>query len=267
MTPRSYEESHYLHGTAPCEQDRLSRLNDLLNERSLQEMALRPGDRVLDVGSGLGQLTRGMARQVGPGRVVGIERSNDQLAQARLLASRVREDGAVDFRQGDAASLPFLSRRPSSAEWFGQFGREGASSSKTTATTSSGSGPSLLEWAGSGSVTFGRTTVPEMILLSAIDWCISCTRPVRFQSETIGYSSGRAQGSRGYLGPMSIIWCASSKEYGGQSWSWVRSNRRSSTAASQSCGGGASGRMQRCGMRHRGRKGGEEGRRRSETLR
>jgi ubiquinone/menaquinone biosynthesis C-methylase UbiE len=106
MTPKSHEESHYLHGTAPCEQDRLSRLNDLLNDQSLREMALRPKDKILDIGCGLGQLTRGMARQAGPGRVVGIERSDDQLAQARLLASRAGEDAAVDFRQGDAACLP-----------------------------------------------------------------------------------------------------------------------------------------------------------------
>ena len=103
---KAQENSHYLHGTAPDEQDRLSRLNELLNERSLREMALRPGEKVLDVGSGLGQLTRGMARQVGPARVVGVERSEAQLAEARRLASQAGEDGAVEFRQGEAARLP-----------------------------------------------------------------------------------------------------------------------------------------------------------------
>jgi ubiquinone/menaquinone biosynthesis C-methylase UbiE len=98
--------SHYLHGTAPDEQDRLSRLNDLLNERSLREMALRPGEKVLDVGSGLGQLTRGMARQVGAAHVVGVERSEVQLAEARRLASQAGEDDAVEFRQGEATRLP-----------------------------------------------------------------------------------------------------------------------------------------------------------------
>jgi ubiquinone/menaquinone biosynthesis C-methylase UbiE len=103
---KSRDESHYLHGTDPGEQARLSRLNDLLNEQSLQAMNLRPGDKVLDVGSGLGQLSRGMARKVGPGRIIGVERSEDQLAQARSLASQAGEDGAVDFRQGEAARLP-----------------------------------------------------------------------------------------------------------------------------------------------------------------
>jgi SAM-dependent methyltransferase len=103
---KAQENSYYLHGTAPDEQDRLSRLNDLLNERSLREMALRPEEKVLDVGCGLGQLTRGMARQVGLARVVGVERSEAQLAEARRLASQAGEDGAVEFRQGEATRLP-----------------------------------------------------------------------------------------------------------------------------------------------------------------
>ena len=66
---------HYIHGSAPEEQRRLSRLNDLLNEASLRELGLRGGERILDVGSGLAQFTRAMARAAGPtGRVIGIER-------------------------------------------------------------------------------------------------------------------------------------------------------------------------------------------------
>ena len=56
--------THYVHGTSAEEQDRLSLLNDLLNERCLNEMHLSPGLRVLDVGSGLAQFTRMMARAV-----------------------------------------------------------------------------------------------------------------------------------------------------------------------------------------------------------
>jgi SAM-dependent methyltransferase len=99
-------DSHYLHGTAPAEQARLARLNDLLNDRALADLALRPGERVLDVGSGLGQLSRGMARQVGPGRVLGVERSPEQLAEARRLAAQAGEADAVEFRPGDALNLP-----------------------------------------------------------------------------------------------------------------------------------------------------------------
>jgi SAM-dependent methyltransferase len=59
------------------------------------------------VGSGLGQLTRAMARAVGKdGQVIGIERSAEQLAEARRLA-QAEEDGALaEMRQGDALALP-----------------------------------------------------------------------------------------------------------------------------------------------------------------
>jgi ubiquinone/menaquinone biosynthesis C-methylase UbiE len=106
-------DSHYLHGTAREEQDRLSRLNDLLNEQALREMALSGGQRVLDVGCGLGQLTRDIARQVGPqSAVIGVERSADQLAQARQLAERAGETSLVEFRAGEAIRLPLTG-----AEW------------------------------------------------------------------------------------------------------------------------------------------------------
>jgi SAM-dependent methyltransferase len=96
-----------LHGTSPREQERLSRLNDLLNAQVLRELGLRGGERILDVGSGLGQLTRGMARTAGEGaRAVGIERSSQQLAESKRQAAIAGEEGLVDFRQGAAESLP-----------------------------------------------------------------------------------------------------------------------------------------------------------------
>ena len=58
--------SPYLHGTDPEEQRRLSRLNDLLNQESLRMLDLRGDERILDVGSGLGQLSRAMACAAGP---------------------------------------------------------------------------------------------------------------------------------------------------------------------------------------------------------
>lgn len=106
---QSLDNSHYLHGTSPDEQARLSKLNDMINGRSLAEMSLRPGDRVLDVGSGLGQLTRAMARQVGSGNVIGIERSAEQLHEARRFASEAGEGRLVEFRPGDATDLPLRS--------------------------------------------------------------------------------------------------------------------------------------------------------------
>src|ERR1700716_2108565 len=82
-------DSVYIHGTAAEEQRRLSLLNDvLLNNASLREMALRGDERIIDFGSGLGQFTRAMARAVPRGRVVGIERNEEQLAGAHRICGR-----------------------------------------------------------------------------------------------------------------------------------------------------------------------------------
>jgi ubiquinone/menaquinone biosynthesis C-methylase UbiE len=82
-------------------------MNDLLNEASLRELSVRPGDRILDLGSGLGQFSRAMARAAGPeGRVVGVERSPGQRAQARALARAAGEGALVEFRAGNAEDPP-----------------------------------------------------------------------------------------------------------------------------------------------------------------
>jgi serine phosphatase RsbU (regulator of sigma subunit)/ubiquinone/menaquinone biosynthesis C-methylase UbiE len=100
-------DSHYVHGTHPLEQERLSRLNSMLNPASLRALDLRPGERVLDVGSGLGQLTRMMARRVGAqGKVVAVERDPQQRSQAIRLARDEGEEFRVDWRAGDAVDLP-----------------------------------------------------------------------------------------------------------------------------------------------------------------
>jgi SAM-dependent methyltransferase len=105
-THKSQRASSYVHGTAPEEQRRLSLLNNLLNEAALRELNLRAGERILDVGSGLGQFTRAMARAARRGAyVLGIEQSLEQLAEAGESARANREEGLVEFRQGDALAL------------------------------------------------------------------------------------------------------------------------------------------------------------------
>jgi len=97
--------SRYVHGTHPEEQQRLADLNSLVNRGSLAALAPRAGERALDVGSGLGQFARELARATGA-RVVGIERSEEQLARARELAGEAGEDSLVEFRAGDALAMP-----------------------------------------------------------------------------------------------------------------------------------------------------------------
>jgi ubiquinone/menaquinone biosynthesis C-methylase UbiE len=97
----------YVHGTSPREQARLGLMNDILNTGAIRALEVTHGERVLDLGTGLGQLTRAMARATGPkGKVVGIERSPEQLREAERLAREAGEQGLVDFRQGDATAPP-----------------------------------------------------------------------------------------------------------------------------------------------------------------
>lgn len=101
------QNSHYLHGTSLPEQQRLSLLNDLLNEAELAQIQISGGERILDVGCGLGQFTRAMARAARPGGyVLGIEREAQQLATAKRLTREAGEEQLVEFRQGEALQLP-----------------------------------------------------------------------------------------------------------------------------------------------------------------
>ncbi len=103
----------YIHGTAPDEQRRLTLLNGLLNAACVREIGLAGGERVLDLGAGLGQLTRALARAAGRA-VVGVERSDDQIAEALRQARAEGEEHLLDLRPGDAAEPPLEPR-----EWGG----------------------------------------------------------------------------------------------------------------------------------------------------
>src|SRR5437773_8935311 len=98
--------STYIHGTDPDEQRRLGLMNTILNAASLRELRLLGGEKILELGSGLGQFARLMARTAGAGgRVVGIERSVAQRAEAVRQAREDGEETLVEFRAGDALAL------------------------------------------------------------------------------------------------------------------------------------------------------------------
>ena len=101
--------SRYIHGTDPGEQRRLSRLNEMLNDACLAELCLQGGENILDVGSGLGQFTRAMARAA-KRRVTGIERDAAQIAEALRQAGAAGEQDLIEFRQGNAIELPLSQR-------------------------------------------------------------------------------------------------------------------------------------------------------------
>jgi demethylmenaquinone methyltransferase/2-methoxy-6-polyprenyl-1,4-benzoquinol methylase len=94
--------------------DRIAGIYDLLNQvmtaglhhdwrrRAADLAAVGPGDRVLDVAAGTGDLTIELARRVEPGGVaVGCDFSEEMLVRARVKAPSLR------FETGDALSLQY----------------------------------------------------------------------------------------------------------------------------------------------------------------
>ena len=68
-----------------------------------EALAVRPGERVLDIGSGTGSQTRALAAAVGPdGVAIGIE-PNPGL---RAVAEERSADSRVRYTEGDALALP-----------------------------------------------------------------------------------------------------------------------------------------------------------------
>ena len=205
----------YIHGSAPAEQSRLSRLNDLLNEASLRELGLRGGESILDVGSGIAQFARAMARAAGTARrVIGIERDDSQIEEARRKGGAAGETDSVELRSGDALALPLRED-----EW-GSFDLvharfllehvadplavvrsmaralrpEDESSWRTTIMTFFASGPSRQGCRRSGRLTSAATIGWETTLSSAAAWLRSFTKPGQSGSATTGCSSADVPG-------------------------------------------------------------------------
>jgi ubiquinone/menaquinone biosynthesis C-methylase UbiE len=89
----------------PLEAERLelkTRREKILEE--LRLVPLHPGMEVLDVGCGTGAVTRILAERVSPGRVVGLDLSQERLSAARELA---KEQGVnnVEYLRTDVRDL------------------------------------------------------------------------------------------------------------------------------------------------------------------
>jgi len=100
--------SDYVLGYTNAEHDRLIRQAARIapiTERLFREAGIGPGQRVLDLGSGMGDVAMLAARLVGPsGKVVGIERDASSIARAN---ARVADAGLrnVSFIQTDANQI------------------------------------------------------------------------------------------------------------------------------------------------------------------
>src|SRR6187551_2056181 len=76
-----------------------------ITERFFREAGIGPGQRVLDLGSGVGDVAMLVARLVGPsGEVVAVERDRNSIAKA---SARVTEAGFqnVSFSESDLSKI------------------------------------------------------------------------------------------------------------------------------------------------------------------
>lgn len=74
-------------------------------DETLRALALRPGDRVLDIGTGPGLLAVSMAAAVGPsGRISAIDVSENVLELARR---QIGTRSTIEVRKADATDLPY----------------------------------------------------------------------------------------------------------------------------------------------------------------
>src|SRR5580693_8975580 len=102
-------DSPYVLGAASAEHARLIRqaaIFEPFTERLFRDAGVGPGQRVLDIGSGVGDVAMLAARLIGPtGEVVGVERDATTLAMAR---SRVDKAGLsnVRFLEADVRLVP-----------------------------------------------------------------------------------------------------------------------------------------------------------------
>ena len=86
-------------------------------QRAAQRLALRPGDRVLEIGCGTGRNFPYLQAAVGPsGQIYGVDLSAGMLARTRALCQRRRWSN-VEVAQGDAAD--YLAPEPLDGVLFG----------------------------------------------------------------------------------------------------------------------------------------------------
>ena len=76
-----------------------------LRKTTVEQALIKPGDSVLDVGCGTGEVTLLAKTYAKNGKVYGIDPAPEMIATARKKATRQRLD--IDFRMGAIESLPF----------------------------------------------------------------------------------------------------------------------------------------------------------------
>lgn len=74
----------------------------------VDEVQPRPGEAVLEVGSGPGVVVRWLAKHTSrANRIVGVDINQNLLREAAALARKEGIEGVIEFREGNAEALPF----------------------------------------------------------------------------------------------------------------------------------------------------------------
>ena len=102
----SLEANTYIHGTSAREQQRLIDQAHRLDALLAANLELHPGERLLEIGCGVGAVLAGIARAHPDARLSGIDISAEQIAGAQRHLGE-QGLGAIELVVGDAAALPW----------------------------------------------------------------------------------------------------------------------------------------------------------------
>jgi ubiquinone/menaquinone biosynthesis C-methylase UbiE len=97
----------YLHGYSPEEQERLYRQARFLEPKVFEGVEYRPGQKILEVGCGVGAQTEILLRRYPGIQVQGVDASRSQVERARRQLKDSVRSGRVAFETADALHLPF----------------------------------------------------------------------------------------------------------------------------------------------------------------
>ncbi|MGK7929242.1 MAG: class I SAM-dependent methyltransferase [Spirulina sp.] len=86
------------------------RAKEKYRHQMVRDLELKPGDRILDVGSGPGLWSNSLAKKVAPtGKVIGLDFSSDCLKYARSQVEKSPYKDIIEYTQGDFFDLPYNS--------------------------------------------------------------------------------------------------------------------------------------------------------------
>jgi ubiquinone/menaquinone biosynthesis C-methylase UbiE len=100
------ETLHFGYWETPEPDDSLEQAAPRLTDQVIARLGVRPGQRVLDAGCGIGEPAIRVAQRTGA-EIVGVTVSQEQVKRATALAEREGVADRVTFVHGDAMDLPF----------------------------------------------------------------------------------------------------------------------------------------------------------------